>query len=348
MWCNKDTCFYKLTESEDKPFIGFDFDDTLVKLRTDQVLPQVKQTLTKLSLDYNLVIFSNQMGVSKKKCTHEFVRNNFESFLSQVNLSISVFYSTGSDTYRKPNPGMYNLFQQMFHADLQWYCGDACGRRKDFSNSDLYFANNCEIQFKTPEHVFQSQPNTFEIVKRSELYTDDHWVNGFNENKDELFDTQTVDISLPTSKKVMVVMVGPQGSGKSTLANHISKQYNLQVVSSDEIPSKAKLKRTLKQYIQSETKGIVIDNTNASHKNRKEWYDLVDDTWTKVIVHINIPKQQSMHLVQYREMYTNKHIPAVAIHSYYKRYETPTEEEGHIIDVQTPVVNHTYNHRFRF
>lgn len=44
-----------------------------------------------------------------------------------------------------------------------FYCGDAAGRpargttKKDFSDSDLKFALNIGIQFKTPEQVFLNE-----------------------------------------------------------------------------------------------------------------------------------------------------------------------------------------------
>ena len=152
MWTTYETCSYKVSGIKDRPFIGFDFDDTLVKLRTNEPLPNVKDKLEELYRDFNIVIFSNQNGVQKGKCTHELVRNNFDTFISKVNLPISVFYSIGNDIYRKPNIGMFTLFKQTCNKPLEWYCGDACGRRKDFSNSDLII-----ITLPTPKQELMSE-----------------------------------------------------------------------------------------------------------------------------------------------------------------------------------------------
>lgn len=347
MWTTYETCSYKLSDIKDRPFIGFDFDDTLVKLRTNEPLPNVKDKLEELYRDFNIVIFSNQNGVQKGKCTHELVRNNFDTFISKVNLPISVFYSIGNDIYRKPNIGMFTLFKQTCNKPLEWYCGDACGRRKDFSNSDLYFANNCGIQLKTPEHTFNSQDNTISIVKCSELYSDDTWVNGLNTNSSKLIETYEKDIELSNDKKVLILMMGAQGSGKSLISERLAKRYNYNVISSDNIPSKSKLKQQLKKYIALE-QGIIIDNTNASLRNREEWYRMVDESWKKVVIYINIPKPVSFHLVKYRETHTDKHIPNVAVHSFYKRLEPPTDKEGHIIEINKPIVIESFNHNLRF
>ena len=84
------------------------------------------------------------------------------------------------------------------------------------------------------------------------------------------------------------------------------------------------MKRTIREIVQSDKHpGMIIDNTNATIKNRDEWFQCIDDTWLKCIIYINIPKALSFHFVKNREMYINKHIPDVAVHSFYKRLELP-------------------------
>ena len=52
---------------------------------------------------YRLVIFSNQMGITKNKTTHTEIQDIFMKFIKQLNIPIHIFYSTDSDIYRKPN-----------------------------------------------------------------------------------------------------------------------------------------------------------------------------------------------------------------------------------------------------
>ncbi|CDO94158.1 unnamed protein product [Kluyveromyces dobzhanskii CBS 2104] len=60
---------------------------------------------------------------------------------------------------RKPNRGMFDEFvkdsqEHEESIDLLFFCGDAAGRPKDFSNSDKEFANGLGVPFKLPEEYF--------------------------------------------------------------------------------------------------------------------------------------------------------------------------------------------------
>lgn len=64
---------------------------------------------------------------------------------------------------RKPEIGLYTEFMQDFKQKTnvkvdklcwQWYCGDAAGRKSDFSDSDKVFASKIGIPFRIPEEVF--------------------------------------------------------------------------------------------------------------------------------------------------------------------------------------------------
>jgi bifunctional polynucleotide phosphatase/kinase len=74
--------------------------------------------------------------------------------------------ATQSDNYRKPALGMWEhlrdkIFEE-FKIDMKesFYCGDAAGRPKtatrpkDFTDTDLKFALNISLSFKTPEGFF--------------------------------------------------------------------------------------------------------------------------------------------------------------------------------------------------
>lgn len=44
------------------------------------------------------------------------------------------------------------------------YCGDAAGRKADFSNDDLLFSINLGLKFYTPEMLFHGDPLNFPTV----------------------------------------------------------------------------------------------------------------------------------------------------------------------------------------
>ena len=62
---------------------------------------------------------------------------------------------------RKPEIGMAHEFRKDmesvypgFDIEYRYFCGDAAGRPKDFSDSDKIFAQNLDVPFKVPEDVF--------------------------------------------------------------------------------------------------------------------------------------------------------------------------------------------------
>ena len=63
----------------------------------------------------------------------------------------------GKDEYRKPETGMWDFYtkNRNVNYDESFYVGDAAGRKKDFSDSDLKFAENIGITFYTPEEYFE-------------------------------------------------------------------------------------------------------------------------------------------------------------------------------------------------
>jgi bifunctional polynucleotide phosphatase/kinase len=83
-----------------------------------------------------------------------------------------------SDRYRKPSIGIWeHLRDQLFKGfsiDIKgsFYCGDAAGRPKtatrpkDFSDSDIKFALNVGLAFKTPEELFLGQKEKLPSVQK--------------------------------------------------------------------------------------------------------------------------------------------------------------------------------------
>ena len=86
-WSNFKTCWFKIDKKkENLPFILFDYDDTLSIKYTTDILPNVKETLLELDKKYNICIFTNQMGISKGKTSHEKVQNILSNFQSKIDI----------------------------------------------------------------------------------------------------------------------------------------------------------------------------------------------------------------------------------------------------------------------
>lgn len=86
--------------------------------------------------------------------------------------------ATASDQFRKPSTGMWdflisNILVDEIKVDMKnsFYCGDAAGRPKtanrpkDFSDADIKFSRNIELQFYTPEHLFLGEKDKLPKVQ---------------------------------------------------------------------------------------------------------------------------------------------------------------------------------------
>ena len=332
IWNNLETCYYTINRKyRTHKLAMFDFDNTLVTTFTGNILPGVKNTLRALDKDgYDIVIFSNQLGISKGKQTHEGYRKNIEKFLESYGSNkISVFYSTEKDIYRKPHTGMYELMKKKFDISSvtknSFYCGDAAGRpttkkrKKDFSNSDRLFAYNIKLPFYIPEEIIGVYTNDSPEFG-SPMETEGHMFKKY-------LSTSKLEDSIKKyiNKPLVIIMVGPQGSGKSTQASILSKKYNMSIVSQDISKSKSRAIRRLKQLL-SEGKSVIIDNTHPSIKSRQEYLEFVPETYNKLCIWFDIDKPLSKHMIETRVQMGGKYIPDIAVNIYYSKFEKPRDD----------------------
>jgi bifunctional polynucleotide phosphatase/kinase len=357
LWKKYGNICYKLNKKSLKSInCCFDYDETLASLRTSDPKKNVVEILNKLSLKYNIIIFSNQKGVSIGKTTNTEVQKLIDDFCTKINIPISIFYSTTDDENRKPMIGMFNFAKKLFEkTKFKYYCGDAAGRQGDFSISDLYFANNAGIKFKTPEEVFNNQKNIQIATKKiKDLYKDDLWLKGKLTNKRIILKYYTlndIEDKLPSFNinkyKYLIIIIGSQGSGKSTLAEFLSEKYNFGIINRDQLKTQSKMNKAFLKFKDSK-KGIVIDNTNATKKNRDLWTNKLknDKDWKIIKIFINIPKILSFHLTKYRLLFNGKKIPSVAIHSFYKKLEIGNK--GGYVIFNKPIIKHKFNQNMRF
>ncbi|VEU21482.1 DEKNAAC102500 [Brettanomyces naardenensis] len=127
-----------------------------------------------------VAIFTNQGGVTNKEGAKSLSNliDRLNRILEALPSSLPiVFYGATkkakNDTFqvsddvvhswfRKPNVGMFEQLIRDLEIDKakidykeSFYCGDAAGRKGDFSDSDLQFAKNIEFKFFTPEEYFE-------------------------------------------------------------------------------------------------------------------------------------------------------------------------------------------------
>eukprot|EP01041_Mallomonas_annulata_P009924 gene9924-20637_t len=372
---NKPTIMYRFFDDnikEKSTVIGFDLDGTLITTKSGKkfavdkndwklLCPAIPDVLKELyDSGHYLVIISNQNGISQGHSTTEDLQNKVDQIISKLGVPIDFICSFQKDIYRKPRTGSWDfvLEKQMskvipssefLHRCI--YVGDAAGRpkqgtkSKDFSATDLKFALNLGIEFKTPEQFFLKSTQRLDCDRaladlgfRFSQLTDAAVASTSTE-------TETAAVSHSPSDELfselsgspeIVLLIGPPASGKSTLAR--TRFVNHFRINQDQLKTRNRCLDVAMEKL-LEGKSVVIDNTNASKTVRVEWIQLAKGLKIPIrSVAIEISKDICMHLALYRELNPTsltpqedrRHIPDVVIHTFFKNYEAPQLKESFV------------------
>jgi bifunctional polynucleotide phosphatase/kinase len=292
----KDSCYYYFVPNSNKKILSFDLDSTLIETKSGDkfprdandwkfMYPNIKSELQRLQKEYNLVIFTNQKGLSDKFKILQF-NTKLNAIYAELSFEITTFIATEDDLYRKPHTGMYKLFLELSKFkdddinDLI-YCGDAAGRKyadgKDFSISDLYYAFNIDAVFKLPEEIFKQPLKNSKIV---DIY------DTINLKKYITNDPLPKDVSKQVNRE-LVLLVGLPACGKSTITQKYYSNYKK--INMDTIKNKKKMMDMFTDYINHGYQ-IIVDNTNTKKEQRKQFIDIAkENKYTVKIIFQDIP-----------------------------------------------------------
>ena len=135
----------------------------------------------------------------------------------------------------------------------------------------------------------------------------------------------------------MIILIGSAASGKSTFT--VDYLQDCDIINQDTLLTIAKCKKRCIEYINTHYNthhnthhNIVIDNCNRDIKTRKVWIDIAN-TYNYNIIMINfyMLKECALHINKFRSLTSNKQIPNIAIHSFYKNFKEPNFEECNYI-----------------
>jgi len=306
----------------------FDLDNTLITTKNEKKFPvdendwkwkftNTKEKIIKLTEEqYCIIILSNQAGIATGKQTVKTWTAKLNQIVKELNIDIRVFCTTDNNKYKKPSPSFFHEFipnDVISNLDFKksFFCGDAAGRKGDFSDTDYKFALNCMLNFKTPESFFKNEKFKF----TPPIYPN--------------LDTLTNTTNFVPKINDIVIMVGFPASGKSTFANFLKSKFNYSIINQDTLKTYTKCVDMAKLLMHN-GKSIVIDATNPSKEIRKKWINLANKNKYSVrICKMNTSEQLSMHNNAYRSFKTNKKmIPTIAYRFFKSKFEEPSMLEN--------------------
>lgn len=310
--------FNYLTNSEDyyskKVPYAFDLDGTLIETNSGRRFPKdytdwklkenVINKIKELGIQ-TIVVYTNQGG----KISNEDFEKKINAISKKIGLPIIFFAARKYNWSRKPGIGMRHYY---LSPPGITYIGDAAGRISDFSCSDRKFAYNCKWNFQTPEEFVNGKMERFtwgwEPPLEQPIVNVDHIIKKLSK------------------QSCMIIMIGYPGSGKTTFARSLPC-YNRYVVSIDRFKNRKKCLQEATTRVNNNNI-CVVDNTNPTKQNRKEFIDLVRKRYPIYCVWIDIPVEIAQYMAFLRQSTINKSIPKLVYNKYNKIFEEPTLEEG--------------------
>ncbi len=331
-------------ENEKLNLILFDLDHTLIKPKEERVFSKdsddwdwcFDNVLNVLKEKYSgknnfICIISNQKSLKKKEKEWKDFQEKINKVLAEFkkeDLTVSILVSVEDDYYRKPLTGMFDFLEDYLKKNKNtikksnsFYCGDAAGRiydgkKKDFDISDLFFSKNIGLEFYVPEVIFKNEQNPeFKLPKRKYL----------------ICDKTEQDLPILKMDQICIVfIIGPPASGKSYFSKILGDKYGCDILESDKIKDKAKMKKKIEEKINN-YKSVIVVGTYPKKEDREELIKNIDKKIYKLCINMETSKELINHMNYFRvESSKNKiqRIPEVAYRVYYKNYNEPTDTEG--------------------
>jgi bifunctional polynucleotide phosphatase/kinase len=331
---------------------SFDLDQTLIgtmsgkkfsKNSTDWkwMFPIVKQKLYSFhKKGYDIIIATNQAGIGSSVAKLNEFKNKMQNIETDIltsypGMKFRIYCMIHKDIHRKPYPTIFENMQ--IDRNVSFYCGDGAGRKNDHTSTDIKFAYNLRLIFRTPENLFLGNRMSRGILNYA--------INPYSK---DVLDAKPYEYTVNHDMKPeLILMVGLPGSGKSHIARTIIDQYcvsrnNIVSVSLDQLKTKNKMFKLIKAQANKNV-SILVDNTNLEPETRAEIIDIVKTINKKYYVraiHVNTSMERCLHNDYYR-YYVNyrtdpKLVPEFVYKIMRKKFVKPSLDEK--IDLVQTVV----------
>jgi len=133
--------------------------------KTENVLKEVTEA------GYKLVIMTNQSEIGRAKAAYEKTvaekKSRLLGFVKKIGLPCQIYVATApskaEDPFRKPGTGMWEFLEEHKNGGVKvdrsksFFVGDAAGRPKDHSDTDLKMAQALGVTFYTEQQMFKEQ-----------------------------------------------------------------------------------------------------------------------------------------------------------------------------------------------
>ena len=309
----------------------FDLDNTLITPSSGKVFPvdeydwkfmyeSVVDKINSLSKNNNTIgIITNQMGLKNNFMIKKWIFK-MNNILKKISVDF-VFVAIKNDGYRKPLIKSLDIFADngiiIDNYSSKYYIGDACGRPADHTDTDLKFALNAKLRFRTPEKFFnikllENKP----INNNQELFITYLELDYYTIEKFAKIVNNIIKL-INSNEKVMIMMIGFPACGKSYLRNLLVEKINkldsinkLYYFNNDDIKDgvvnsivNSSLCTNLNDC-QSKNK-FINDNTNLSIKTRNIFLDKFSNYFT-IGIFFDYDMETSQYLNYYRMYYHDK------------------------------------------
>ncbi|KAJ5736752.1 uncharacterized protein N7483_001877 [Penicillium malachiteum] len=369
---------------KNRKIAAFDLDSTLIKTRSGNTFPRSADdwqwwdgsVATKLGSlheeGYQVVIFSNQKKISIQKelkagktdsKSLAMFKEKLTAIMSALDIPMSVYAATQATEYRKPRLGMWREFIDDYDLDVigvdhknSFFVGDAAGRPNDHSSTDLGFAINAGLSFKTPEEFFTAviQPPTPVTLFNPTAYI-------------KTDPSESPLVPNPFTRKhplELVIFCGSPASGKSTYFKNNLEPLGYERVNQDILktvstnkpnsfgrvsryakknppnlnisPQRPKCVKVAREHLEAK-RSVAIDNTNADPETRLVWITLAKELGIPIrCVHFLSPPDLCRHNNAVRA--ANKELnpeartslPGIAFGDFARRFKEPRVDEGFV------------------